>query len=225
MWRGRSENASTRETILRQLLTLAWEVARRPAQLPAMSRDAADITQLLAAWRDGDRSALGALTPLVYEELRRVAERYMRNESKQQTLQATALVHEAYARLATVEMSWKNRAHFLGFMARLMRQVLVDRARARNSAKRGVAFERVTLGDQIELASTSDDVVLELDQALQELARFDELKSRIIELRFFGGLTYDEAADALDISTATLYRELRLAKAWLKHRLQTTMRD
>jgi RNA polymerase sigma-70 factor (ECF subfamily) len=93
----------------------------------------ADITQLLIAWRGGDNSALDALTPLVYEELRRLAERYMRNESKQRTLQATALVHEAYARLATVEMSWNNRAHFLGFMARLMRQILVDRARARTA--------------------------------------------------------------------------------------------
>jgi RNA polymerase sigma-70 factor, ECF subfamily len=185
----------------------------------------ADITQLLIAWRDGDNSALDALTPLVYEELRRLAERYMRNESKQRTLQATALVHEAYARLATVEMSWNNRAHFLGFMARLMRQILVDRARARNSAKRGAAFERVTLNENLEISSDSDELVLELDQALQELRRFDELKSRIIELRFFGGLTYDEAADALDISAATFDRELRLAKAWLRHRLQTKTDD
>lgn len=225
MWHALEDSRNTRSTILRQLLTLAWELAQWPAQSRTMSQTSADITQLLAAWRDGDTSALGALTPLVYEELRKVAARYMRNESKQQTLQATALVHEAYARLATVEMSWRNRAHFLGFMARLMRQVLVDRARARNSVKRGVDFDRVTLGDDLAISSTSDDVVLELDQALQELCRFDELKSKIIELRFFGGLTYDEAADALDISTATLDRELRLAKAWLKHRLQTTVGD
>jgi len=191
---------------------------------PVMPTDA-DITRLLLAWRDGDSSALDALTPLVYEELRRVAERYMRNESKQRTLQATALVHEAYARLATVEMSWTNRAHFLGFMARLMRQILVDRARARNSAKRGADFERVTLHDNLDLCVESDAVILELDQALQELQRFDELKSRIIEMRFFGGLTYDEAADALEISTSTLDRELRLAKAWLRHRLQTVIED
>lgn len=209
-------------SIRSQLLTLAWELARRPAQSRSMPTDA-DITRLLLAWRDGDSSALDALTPLVYEELRRVAERYMRNESKQQTLQATALVHEAYARLATVEMSWNNRAHFLGFMARLMRQILVDRARARNSAKRGADFDRVTLHDNLDLAAESDVVILELDEALQELQRFDELKSRIIELRFFGGLTYDETADALDISTSTLDRELRLAKAWLRHRLQTVI--
>jgi RNA polymerase sigma-70 factor, ECF subfamily len=216
--------SNARSAVLRQLLTLAWEAAAQRAQSPAMSTDP-DITRLLVAWQDGNRSALDALTPLVYEELRKVAERYMRNESKQKTLQATALVHEAYARLVTVEMSWNNRAHFLGFMARLMRQILVDRARARNSAKRGADFERVTLSDNLEISSDSDAVVLELDQALQELRRFDELKSRIIELRFFGGLTYDEAADALDISTATLDRELRLAKAWLRHRLQATIQN
>jgi RNA polymerase sigma-70 factor, ECF subfamily len=189
-----------------------------------MSTDS-DITRLLIAWREGDSSALDALTPLVYEELRQIAERYMRNESKQQTLQTTALVHEAYARVATVEMSWQNRAHFLGFMARLMRQILVDRARARNSTKRGAAFERVTLSENLEVSSDSDAIILELDQALQELRRFDELKSRIIELRFFGGLTYDEAADALEISAATLDRELRLAKAWLRHRLGAARSD
>jgi RNA polymerase sigma-70 factor, ECF subfamily len=181
---------------------------------------APEITRLLVAWRDGDRAALDALTPFVYEELRRLADRYMRQESGPQTLQATALVHEAYARVATVDMSWQNRAHFLGFMARVMRQTLVDRARARKSAKRGAGFERVTLDESVALSEDSDALVLDLDDALTELRKFDELKSRIIELRFFGGLTYEEAAAALDISTTTLDRELRLAKAWLKHRLQ-----
>ena len=221
---GIKDQEHARNAILRQLLTLAWDAARLRAQSGPMPADT-DITQLLIAWQEGDSSALEALTPLVYEELRRVAERYMRNESKQPTLQATALVHEAYARVATVAMSWKNRAHFLGFMARLMRQILVDRARARNSTKRGVDFDRVTLSENLKLSSDEDDVILELDQALQELRRFDELKSRIIELRFFGGLTYDEAADALEISTSTLDRELRLAKAWLRDRLQTVIYD
>jgi RNA polymerase sigma-70 factor (ECF subfamily) len=182
---------------------------------------APEITRLLTAWRDGDRAALDALTPFVYEELRRLADRYMRQESGPQTLQATALVHEAYARVATVDMSWQNRAHFLGFMARLMRQILVDRARARKSVKRGAEFERVPLDEAVALAEESDALVIDLDESLNELRKFDELKSRIIELRFFGGLTYEEAAAALDISTTTLDRELRLAKAWLKHRLQT----
>ncbi len=182
---------------------------------------APEITRLLVAWRDGDRAALDALTPFVYEELRRLADRYMRQESGPQTLQATALVHEAYARVATVDMSWQNRAHFLGFMARLMRQILVDRARARKSVKRGAEFERVPLDEAVAVAEESDALVIDLDASLNELRKFDELKSRIIELRFFGGLTYEEAAAALDISTTTLDRELRLAKAWLRHRLQT----
>jgi RNA polymerase sigma factor (TIGR02999 family) len=181
--------------------------------------DAAEITRLLEAWRGGEKAALEALTPLVYEELRRVAERYMRRESGAQTLQATALVHEAYERVATVELSWQNRAHFLGFMARLMRQILVDRARARKSEKRGAGVERVTLDDSLPLPLDDDETLLDLDEALTELRKFDELKSQIIELRFFGGLTYEEAAAALDISTTTLDRELRLAKAWLRHRM------
>ena len=222
--RGTSGKSGTRSAILRQLLTLAWEAARQPAQSRTMPTDS-DITRLLLAWQAGDSAALDALTPMVYEELRKVAQRYMRNESKQQTLQATALVHEAYGRLATVEMSWNNRAHFLGFMARLMRHVLVDRARARNSTKRGAGFDRVTLNDNLQVSEDSSDLILELDEALQELRRFDELKSHIIELRFFGGLTYDETADALDISTSTLDRELRLAKAWLRHRLQRMIED
>jgi RNA polymerase sigma factor (TIGR02999 family) len=180
---------------------------------------AQDITRLLSAWCSGQREALDQLTPLMYEELRSMAERYMRRESGPQTLQATALVHEAYARVATAEMSWQNRAHFLGFMARLMRQILVDRARARKSVKRGAGFDRVTLEESAIISEDNDGLVLELDEVLAELRQFDELKSRIIELRFFGGLTYEEAAAALDISTTTLDRELRLAKAWLRHRM------
>jgi RNA polymerase sigma factor (TIGR02999 family) len=156
----------------------------------------------------------------MYEELRRLAESYMRRESGPQTLQATALVHEAYERVVSAEMSWQNRAHFLGFMARLMRQILVDRARARKSAKRGAGLDRVTLEESVVVTEDSDGLVLDLDEALAELRKFDELKSRIIELRFFGGLTYEESAAALDISTTTLDRELRLAKAWLRHRMQ-----
>src|SRR6185312_10711780 len=181
--------------------------------------ESAEITRLLTAWQAGEAGALDALTPLVYGELRRVAESYMRRESGTQTLQATALVHEAYARVATVEMSWQNRAHFLGFMARLMRQILVDRARARRSEKRGAGLERVTLDDSLALPLDDDETLLDLDEALTELKKFDEVKSQIIELRFFGGLTYEEAAAALDILTTTLDRELRLAKAWLRHRM------
>jgi RNA polymerase sigma factor (TIGR02999 family) len=146
----------------------------------------------------------------------------MRRESGANTLQATALVHEVYARMVNVDLTWQNRAHFLGSLARLMRQILVDHARARKSAKRGGGLERVTLDESVALAEDSGDLVLDLDRVLQELREVDELKSRIIEMRFFGGLTYDEAAAALDISKATLDRELRLAKAWLHHRMQGT---
>lgn len=181
---------------------------------------ASEITQLLVAWSSGDRQALDQLTPIVYDEMRRMAQRYMRNESAGHTLQATALVHEAYARLAGADLPLQNRAHFLAFMARLMRQILVDHARARKSAKRGAGLERVTLDESVAISDESDSVVLELDQVLEELAQFDDLKCRIIELRFFGGLTYEEAAAALEISTSTLDRELRFAKAWLRHRMQ-----
>jgi RNA polymerase sigma-70 factor (ECF subfamily) len=180
---------------------------------------APDITRLLSAWSAGDPQALHDLTPIMYEELRRMAERYMRKESVGHTLQATALVHEAYVRVVGADLPFQNRAHFLGFMARLMRQILVDYARARKSAKRGAGLGCVTLDESVVVSSDSDAMVLELDQVLDELCRFDELKSRIIELRFFGGLTYEEAAAALDISTTTLDRELRLAKAWLRHRV------
>jgi RNA polymerase sigma factor (TIGR02999 family) len=189
------------------------------AESPVMAA-LTDITRLLPAWSGGDRQALDELTPVMYEELRRIAERYMRKEAGAHTLQATALVHEAYARLAGADLSLRDRAHFLAFMARLMRQILVDYARARKSAKRGDGFERVTLDEAVVISTDSDGLVLELDEVLQELRGFDELKSQIIELRFFGGLTYDEAAEALDISTTTLDRELRLAKAWLRHRMK-----
>lgn len=179
-----------------------------------------EITRLLEAWSGGDRQALDSLTPHIYEELRQLAERYMRNEKPGHTLQPTALVHEAYERLIDVDLPWRNRAHFLGVAAQVMRRILVDHARSRNARKRGVDYSRVSLDDALELAAESDELVLGLDDALAKLGRFDELKSRILEMRFFGGLTYDQAAAALDISPATLDRELRLAKAWLKHELQ-----
>ena len=180
----------------------------------------AEITELLLAYRDGDRQALDRLMPAMYDELRSLAQRYMRKESGANTIQATALVHEVYARMVNVDLSWQNRAHFLGSLARLMRQILVDHARARKSAKRGGGLERVTLDESAAMAEDSGGLVLELDRVLEELRQFDELKARIIELRFFGGLTYDDAAAALEISKATLDRELRLAKAWLRHRMQ-----
>jgi RNA polymerase sigma-70 factor, ECF subfamily len=185
-----------------------------------MSAPRSDITRLLVAWSDGDRSALDDLTPILYEELRALASRYMRNEQHGHTLQATALVHEAYERLIGVELPWRNRAHFMGVAAQVMRRILVDHARARNAEKRGVDYSRVSLDEALDVAANNDELVLGLDEALQKLGQFDGLKSRILEMRFFGGLTYEQAAAALDISKATLDRELRLAKAWLRHQLQ-----
>lgn len=176
------------------------------------------ITQLLSAWQSGNRAALDELTPLIYDELYRLAQHYMRGESANHTLQATALVNEAYLRLVGNEQPWRNRAHFLGVAAQMMRRILVDHARARGSQKRGSNRTHVDL-DEATILVDADDTVVELDDALTKLAQFDETKSRLIELRFFGGLTYEEAAEVLSISTSTLDRELRLAKAWLKHEM------
>lgn len=178
-----------------------------------------DITRLLAAWSDGDRRALDELTPILYAELRHLAERSMRNEQQGHTLQATALVHEAYERLIGVDLPWRNRAHFMGVAAQVMRRILVDHARGRNAAKRGGDHSRVSFDEALQIASDNDDLVLELDQALLKLNQFDALKSQILEMRFFGGLSYDQAAEALHISKATLDREMRLAKAWLRQQM------
>jgi RNA polymerase sigma factor (TIGR02999 family) len=179
-----------------------------------------DITRLLMAWTEGDRDALEDLTVLLYGELREIAARCMRAEQQGHTLQPTALVHEAYERLIGVDLPWRNRAHFLGVAANVMRRILVDHARARGAQKRGGEFNRISLDEALELAGGSEDIVLGLDQALEKLGQFDGLKGRILELRFFGGLTYEQSAEVLDISKATLDRELRLAKAWLRHELQ-----
>lgn len=180
---------------------------------------ASEITVLLVAYSDGDRQALARLMPLMYDELKGLARRYMNREGAS-TLQATALVHEAYARMVNVDLTWQNRAHLLGSLAKIMRQILVDHARARNSVKRGGRFDRATLDESVAVTEDADGMILELDQVIEELRQFDELKARLVELHFFGGLTYDEAAVVLDISKATLDRELRLAKTWLHHRMQ-----
>ena len=186
---------------------------------------ATDITRLLGAWQDGDAAALEAVTPFVYAELRRIAARYMQREAAGHTLQPTALVHEAYARIVDVDLPWQDRAHFLGFMAHVMRRVLVDHARGRRSEKRGGALDKVPLdaaafeGMLAARGSDPDETILALHEALEQLRRFDEFKSRAVELRYFGGLTLEEAASVLEVSVATLERELRLAKAWLRHTL------
>jgi RNA polymerase sigma factor (TIGR02999 family) len=178
------------------------------------------VTALLAAARAGEQSALDALLPLVYEELRRIAHAQMRRERPGQTLDATALVHEAWLRLGGGAAAAGDRAHFLGIAARLMRQILVERARARHAAKRGGHRERITLDEGLLPSPDAPIDVLALDQALERLAAMDPMNARLVELRFFGGLTVEEAAEALEISPATLKRRWALARAFLLRELE-----
>lgn len=180
--------------------------------------DASTLTTLLHHWRDGDRAALDQLTPMIYDDLRRVARRQLRSERSGHTLQATALVHEAFARLEAAGIAWQDRAHFFAIAARLMRRILTDYGRARQSEKRGGGLRAITLHEESQ-GSFEADRLLELDDALERLARIDERKSDILVLHFFGGMTYEETAEALDISAATVDRDLRLAKAWLANEL------
>jgi RNA polymerase sigma factor (TIGR02999 family) len=180
---------------------------------------AGDISTLLRAWSDGDQNALETLTPIVYEELRRLARRYMRRERPGHSLQTTALVHEAYMRLVDYKrMQWQDRAHFFAVSAQLMRRILVERARRRN-LKRGGGAPHVTL-DEAALAGGNRAVdpggnLVALDDALNALARLDPRKVQVVEMRFFGGLTLEETAEVLKVSAITVRRDLRTAKAWL----------
>lgn len=180
---------------------------------------ATNVTQLLLEWRGGSQQALDALMPVVYDELRRLAQHYMRSERPEHTLQATALVNEAYLRLVDMKVSWQDRAHFFAVAARLMRRMLVDHARAQHRAKRE-GGPKVSLDDALEVSWKPASDLLALDEALDELAKFDQRKSEIVELHFFGGLSNEEVAEALGISRATVQRELRMAKAWLNHELK-----
>ena len=185
-----------------------------------MTSSKTTVAQLVESARRGDEQALSALMPLVYEELRRLAASYMRRERPGQTLQATALVHDAYIRLMRdSKLSWQNRSHFFGIAARSMRQILVERARARQAAKRGGSRIRVTL-DAGLLATEAPAIDLEaLDEALTRLEALDAELAQVVEVRFFGGLSIDEAAEALDVSPATIKRRWTVAKAWLAREL------
>ena len=180
----------------------------------------ADVTSLLAAWSEGDESALARLVPQVYAELHRLAHHYMRAERPGRTLQTTALVNEAYLRLVdTRRIRWESRAHFLGVAAQAMRRILVDAARARGARKRGRAVPHVSL-DELPLAAPEREASLvALDEALTALAEVDERKSRVVELRYFGGLTVAETAAVLHVSPETVHRDWHVAKAWLLREL------
>ena len=187
---------------------------------------AANPTTLLLAWARGDETALDQLIPLVHDELRRLARRHMARERFGHTLQATALVNEAYLRLIEVnQVRWQNRAHFFAMASRMMRRILVDPARARGYQKRGAGAEKVSLDEALLVSAQPRQDLLALDDALNALAVFDLRKSQVVEMRFFGGLSVEETAEALHVSADTVMRDWRLAKVWLVRELSGGLSD
>jgi RNA polymerase sigma factor (TIGR02999 family) len=185
-----------------------------------LSAEANEITQLLLAWGSGEEEAFDKLAPLVYAELRTLARRYMAGERPGHTLQTTALVNEAYLRLVdTSRVQWQNRAHFFAVSAQIMRRILVDFARSRNRPKRGGAAHRLTLDEAPPIAVERGADLIALDDALTALSAIDPRKAKVVELRFFGGLTEDETAEVLKVSSDTVTRDWRLAKVWLRREL------
>jgi len=183
-----------------------------------------DITRLLIDWREGKTSALAELTPIVYDELRKLAASYMRRERPDHTLQPTALINEAYLRLVDQRLpSFKSRAHFFGVAAQVMRQVLVDFARSHRAVKRGEG-EKSPLDEALHVAAAPGADVVDLHEALERLAAVDARKAKVIELRYFGGLSREEVAEALDVSLGTVKRDLTLADAWLRRDLSAAAR-
>jgi RNA polymerase sigma factor (TIGR02999 family) len=179
-----------------------------------------EVTQLLVAWRNGDQDARDELMPLVYQELHRLAHQYMSRERPGHTLQTSALVNEAFLRLADQrDVQWQNRAHFIGIAGQMMRRILVDYARNRGYAKRGGSALQVSLDEELIVSEERSAEVVALDDALQSLARLDERKSRLVELRFFGGLSIEETAEVLGVSPGTVMRDWTLAKAWLRREM------
>jgi RNA polymerase sigma factor (TIGR02999 family) len=193
-----------------------------PRAVPDSDVPRSRITQLLLAWSEGRREALDDLTPLVYEDLRKLAVLYMGRERVDHALQPTALVHEAYLRLVDQQkVKWRNRVHFYGVAATMMRRILVDEARIRQAEKRGAGWERVTLDEGLAATAPREVNVLALHEALERLAAFDPQQARIVELRYFGGLTIEETAEVIGISPATVVREWTIAKAWLRSDLSS----
>jgi RNA polymerase sigma factor (TIGR02999 family) len=179
-----------------------------------------NITHLLKEWSDGDRQALDKLTPLVYEELRQQAARYLRRERPGHTLQTTALIHEAYLRLIDAkDVHWQSRAHFFAIAANLMRRILVEHARRRDADKRGGSHVRIQLDEALAVANETDVDLLAIDEALDRLAAIDPQQARVVELRFFSGLTVEETAAALGVSPKTVKRDWSVARAWLRREI------
>ncbi len=191
-----------------------------------METAALSVSQLLQRWSEGDGSALDQLTPLVYDELHRMARRYMQQQPAGHTLQTTALIHEAYLRLiGQQEKHWENRAHFFGVAAQAMRHILVDYARARKMVKRGGGAQQVSLDEALTISPEHSDDLVALHDALIALAALDPRQSRIVELRFFGGLTEEEIGEVLQLSARTVRSDWRLARSWLLRELDRGERD
>lgn len=186
-----------------------------------MAADDQTVTRLLRQWSEGDKQALDQLMPLVYDQLRTLASRCLSSERPDHTLRATALVNEAYLRLAGSEANFNDRVHFYAVAARLLRHILVDHAKALHRAKRGGGAVKLSLDEALVVGQSAPSGILDLDDALQRLAAQDARKAEVVELIFFGGLTYEEAAASLKISPATVHRELRMAKAWLHRDLSS----
>ena len=175
-----------------------------------------NVTQLLIELSNGDRNAVDLLLPVIYDELRKLAANYLRRERPDHTLQPTALVHEAYLRLVDqTRVNWQNRAHFFGVAAQIMRRLLVDHARKHNAEKRGQDFQKLSLDENVDRAVQRSADLIALDDALAALAEFDQDKARLVELRYFGGLSIEETADVLGVTPTTVKRHWRLARAWL----------
>jgi len=186
-----------------------------------MAESKQDISVILRDWSDGNRASADSLLTIVYDELRKIAAQYLSKERSGHTLQPTALVHEAYMKLVDIsDIKWQDRAHFFAVSANVMRHILVDHARAKRAAKRGGSAQRIELDDAMSLSDERDVDVLAVDESLKELAKFDEQQSRIVEMRFFGGLTIEETAHVIGKSPATVKREWSMAKAWLRRKLQ-----
>jgi RNA polymerase sigma factor (TIGR02999 family) len=191
--------------------------------LPVQANSSSAVTQLLGRWRGGDREALDSLIPLVYGELRRIAQHYLRHERPGHTLQSTALVHEAYVRMIHQELpDWQNRAHFFAVAAQLMRQILVDHARAYRAGKRGGGVCNVALDEAEKDAVKVDVDILALDDALKTLSAMDPQQGKVVELKFFGGLSIEDTAEVLGISPSTVKRDWITARAWLHRELDRT---
>jgi RNA polymerase sigma factor (TIGR02999 family) len=181
-----------------------------------------NLTGLLVEWREGDQAALDRLMPLVYDQLRRIAHRYVQRERNGHTLQTSALVNEAYLRLADQKVVWQNRAHFFAVTARVMRHILIDHARRRRSAKHGGDARQVSIDEAAAMSLERAAELIALEEALDELAQLDQRKSQVVVLRYFGGLSLEETAETLNVSLMTVRRDWRAAKAWLYRRLKET---